>query len=170
MTILGAIIGGGMSHRFGSDKAMAMVDGVALIDHVHAALRRQVDDLVLCGRNWRDWTSLPDVPEAGLGPLGGLNAALQYGSANGFDVVLSVPVDTYPLPDGLPEMLGPAPACFADQYLIGLWPTILHEQLAAHLDSGQRSVRSWIGASHCRLVNDHGFAWRNINSPTDLPG
>lgn len=59
-----------MSRRFGSDKAMARIDGVTLLDHVHAALQPQVDDIVLCGRSWLEWTSIPDVPGPGLGPLG----------------------------------------------------------------------------------------------------
>ena len=46
-----------MSRRFGSDKAMARIDGVTLLDHVHAALLPQVDDIVLCGRG--GWSGPP---------------------------------------------------------------------------------------------------------------
>lgn len=169
MALLGAIIAGGMSRRFGSDKAMARIDGVALLDHVHAALKAQVDDVVLCGRTWLDWSAIQDVPGAGLGPLGGMAAALSYASQNGFDAVLTVPVDTYPLPVDLCRLLGAGPACFADQYLIGLWPSSIYTTLHAHLVSGHRSVRSWISASQCRLVDGENLSWRNINSVTDLP-
>lgn len=50
MALLGAIIAGGMSRRFGSDRAMAQIDGIALLDHVHAALKAQVDDIVILFR------------------------------------------------------------------------------------------------------------------------
>ncbi|MCR5872033.1 NTP transferase domain-containing protein [Sphingomonas sp. J344] len=50
MRLLGAIIAGGTSRRFGSDKAMAQIAGRSLLDHARAALVQEVDDLVLCGR------------------------------------------------------------------------------------------------------------------------
>lgn len=170
MGTLGAIIGGGLSRRFGSDKALATIDGVALIDRVHAALHNQVDGVVICGRTWRNWINVPDMPEPGLGPLGGLNAALHFGRINGFDTVLSLPIDTYPLPDDLRDRLGSAPACFADQYLIGIWPTSLHKKLGGHINAGHRSMHSWIKAANCRLVDHRGFCWTNINTPADLGG
>lgn len=169
MALLGAIIAGGKSSRFGSDKAMTRIDGFALLDHVRAALKAQVDEVVLCGRTWLDWPAIPDVPGPGLGPLGGMAAALSYASRNNDDAVLTVPVDTYPLPADLCRLLGAGPACFADQYLIGLWPPSLCTTLHAHLVSGHRSVRSWISASHCRLVDGEHLNWRNINAVTDLP-
>lgn len=157
-----------MSRRFGSDKAMARIDGVTLLDHVHAALQPQVDDIVLCGRSWLEWTSIPDVPGPGLGPLGGMAAALEYGRRNGFDAVLTVPLDTYPLPSDLARSLGTGPVCFADQYMVGIWPASLCARLNAHIVSGHRSVRSWISASGCQLIKVDNLAWRNINVATDL--
>jgi molybdenum cofactor guanylyltransferase len=168
MTVLGAIIGGGKSRRFGSDKAAAPVDGIPLIDHVHAALRPQTGDIVICGREWRDWTSLPDVPRPDLGPLGGLNAALAHGAAHGFDAVLTVPVDTMPLPADLCDRLDPGPSFIADQWLIGLWPVSLSSLLDSHIAAGHRSVRSWIDASGAQLVDGGGLGLRNMNRPQDL--
>jgi molybdopterin-guanine dinucleotide biosynthesis protein A len=167
MAILGAIIAGGQSRRFGSDKAAAFVDGIPMIEHVHAALRPQVDATIICGRTWKDWTFVADLPEPQLGPLGGLNAALGFAQANGYAFVLSVPVDTVPLPADIVKRLTPAPAVFSSQYLIGLWPVSLRALLHNHLSGGQRSVRSWIGASNCTFGDDGG-GLTNINRPTDL--
>ena len=50
--ILGAVIAGGRSTRFGSDKALALIGGERLIDRTIAALDPQVDRLVVCGRKW----------------------------------------------------------------------------------------------------------------------
>lgn len=122
------------------------------------------------GAHGWDWSAIPDVPGPGLGPLGGMAAALSYASQDGFDAVLTVPVDTYPLPMDLSALLGAGPVSFADQFLIGLWPASLYTILHAHLVSGHRSVRSWISVSHCRLVDGENLSWRNITAVTDLPG
>ena len=52
MRILGAIIAGGTSSRFGSDKAAAVLHGRALLDHVVASMKCHVDTLVVVGRAW----------------------------------------------------------------------------------------------------------------------
>src|SRR3990167_7470371 len=89
LRVLGAILAGGKAQRFGSDKAHALWRGERLIDRFAAALGPQCEDLVVCGREEPGFTSLPDRPEAGLGPLGGLNAALHHARDNGFDAVLA---------------------------------------------------------------------------------
>lgn len=168
MRVLGAIIAGGKSRRFGSDKAAAPVDGVPMIERVHAALAEQVDAVVLCGRHWGGMQAIPDRPGPDLGPLGGLNAALHFAAAGGFEIVLSVPVDTLPLPADLLDRLGPGPAAFAEQYLIGTWPASLADRLEAHVASAPRSVYSWIDASGCALIDDGPLHLRNVNTPADL--
>jgi molybdopterin-guanine dinucleotide biosynthesis protein A len=164
--ILGAIIAGGRSTRFGSDKALALIGGERLIDRT--ALDPQVDRLVVCGRKWPSCLSLADRPQAGLGPLGGLAAALRYARLCGFGKLLSVPVDALAIPHDLVAILtGPGPAVFADQHLVGLWPSALSPLLNAHLGTGQRSVRSWLDVcSARRLVEPCPIG--NINRPADL--
>ncbi|MCA1196424.1 NTP transferase domain-containing protein [Sphingomonas sp. R647] len=83
MRLLGALIAGGASRRFGSDKALATIGGVSLIDHPRGVLEAQVDDLVLCGRPSNRMRWISDRPAPGLGPLGGLNAALADARARG---------------------------------------------------------------------------------------
>ncbi|MFM9978832.1 MAG: NTP transferase domain-containing protein, partial [Sphingomonadaceae bacterium] len=46
MTRLGAIIAGGQSSRFGADKAQAMLDGRALLEHVADRLDAQCDAVI----------------------------------------------------------------------------------------------------------------------------
>src|SRR3546814_13961187 len=76
MRLLGAVLAGGRSSRFGSDKALAMLDGRTLLDHAAAALGAHVETVVICGRHVPGMTGLADRPAADMGPLGGLNAAL----------------------------------------------------------------------------------------------
>lgn len=170
MRILGSVIAGGKSRRFGSDKALHPYEGVPLLEYVVTTLGRQTDAVVVCGRDDRGQVSLPDRPEPGQGPLAGLNAALHHAADHGFDAVLSVPVDTVPLPENLLEILGSPPAVLTEQYLIGVWPASLAPRLEEHLAIGKRAVMSWIEASGCRLVDDHGLALRNLNTPAGHKG
>ncbi len=169
MRLLGAIIAGGASRRFGSDKALAQVAGCSLFDHTRTALAPQVTDLVLCGREVSGMRCLSDRPQPGLGPLGGLAAALTEARARGFDAIVTVPVDVFPLPGDLVMRLGGAgPAVFDTQYLIGLWPAALATQLDAHLAAGHRSLRSWMEATAACRVDDAGLGLFNINRREEL--
>ncbi len=169
MRLLGAIIAGGASRRFGSDKAMARIAGRSLLNHVRAALVPQVDDLVVCGRDVAGLRCISDRPQPGLGPLGGIAAALADARTRGFDAVLTVPIDVFPLPGDLVARFGGAgPAVFEAQYLIGLWPAALAKQLDAHLADGQRSLRSWMDATGARRIDDSELGLFNINHREEL--
>lgn len=166
--ILGAVLAGGASRRFGSDKAMAEWRGKSLIAHAIDRLRPQVDALVVVGRD-HTLGAIPDRPAPGLGPLGGLCAALHHARANGFDAVLTSGCDLPDLPLDLAERLaGDGPAAASGQPLLGLWPATLADQLDRHLAAtGDRSLRCWIAATGTRIV-DLGTVL-NINTPADLP-
>ncbi|GGI81263.1 molybdenum cofactor guanylyltransferase [Polymorphobacter multimanifer] len=168
--ILGAILAGGQSRRFGTDKAVACLDGRPLIEHVVAALRRQCDAIVIVGRPFPGLEALADRPHPGLGPLGGLAAALHAGQARGFEMVLTAPCDTPRLPRDLVDILSPSPAYLADTQVIGLWPCAAAALLDAHIASNpRRSMLGWavsIGAAPRRLA----LPIVNINTPEDLQG
>lgn len=169
MRVLGAILAGGRSTRFGCDKAEALIGERCLLDHAADALRPQSDELVVCGRTWPGLAALPDRPAPHLGPLGGLDAALHHARARRFDAVLCAPVDVYPLPRNLRVVLsGNGPRVLGSQWSIGFWPTSLAEALDRHLEVGLRSLRSWIDASAAETVEDCGFAMTNLNRPEDL--
>ena len=162
------MLAGGAARRFGSDKALAIYRGRPLIEHVLAALARETDAVVVTGRDWTGGIGIADNPGPGLGPLGGLCAALHHGAALGFDAVLSAGCDLPALPDGLGALLRPGPAHGAAQPTIGLWPVTLAPVLAAHIDAGGRSLYGWAEARGARAV-DIG-ALPNINTPGDLAG
>ena len=141
MRLLGAILAGGSSRRFGSDKAMAVWRGKRLIDWVAEALDAQCESVALCGRDEAGFVCLSDTPETGLGPLAGLNAALRYAEANGFTHVLSAGVDAPNLPHSLAsELAGEGAAIVEDQPVVGLWPSASFEALAGFMKEGGRSL------------------------------
>ena len=168
--VLGAFLAGGASSRFGSDKALAMIGERPLIEHTADALAAQVDALVICGRPWGDWTWISDRPTAGLGPLGGLNAALHHAHENGFDAVLCAPVDVFPLPtDLLARLAGDQARTLLRQYAVGFWPARLAPMLDQQLASGVRSIHAWIAATGALAHDDEALGLRNINLREHLP-
>jgi molybdenum cofactor guanylyltransferase len=154
--LLGAVLAGGQSRRFGSDKAAALLDGRALMDHVIARLAPQSAGLVIVGRVHDTLPSLTDAPAGGQGPLAGLNAALCHAAAHGYDAVLSVPCDVPDLPGNVATLLMPGPAVLADQPVIGLWPAELAPMLGAWLAGGGRAVRGF--AEHAAASETDGRA------------
>lgn len=169
MRILGAILAGGQSRRFGRDKAEAVIDGVAMLDHVIAGLSPQVDGLVVCGRDWKQVTRVDDRPAADMGPLGGLNGALVYAREGKFDAVVTVPVDVLPLPCNLVDLLsGTVASVFAEQHLIGYWPVRFGEILDLYLATPRNGAfRGWLDHVAVRKIAEP-LPLHNMNSPDDL--
>jgi molybdenum cofactor guanylyltransferase len=167
MRLLGAILAGGASSRFGSDKASAIVGDTALLDHVAQSLRPQVDHLVVAGRDWPGLTQVNDLPCAGLGPLGGLAGALGYANEQGFDAVLTCGCDVLGLPHDLVARLAPAPAIIDDLPILGLWPVELLNPLLSWLEvRSNRSVFRF--ANHIEASRRPALRLSNINHPQDL--
>ena len=169
MTLLGAVLAGGRATRFGSDKALAALDGRALLDHAIASLTPHCDTIVVVGRPTAPVTCIPDLPVSDLGPLGGIAGALAYAADHGFDAVLTTACDTPFLPDDVVAALrAAAPAYAAEAPTVGLWPAALAEPLLAHLLAEKpRAIRRWaetIGASAVLP----GVVLTNINTPDDL--
>lgn len=168
MTLLGAILAGGRSSRFGSDKAEALLGGLPLIDHVADKLVRQCDAVIVIGHDHARLPRIDDRPSPGHGPLGGINAALHHALAHGFDHVLTAPCDAVDLDADLAMLLQPGPSCVASQPVIGLWPASAAPVLDTMLDeqSGPAvmAFAERIGARAVTLASPPA----NINSPADL--
>ncbi|EGD59513.1 putative molybdopterin-guanine dinucleotide biosynthesis protein [Novosphingobium nitrogenifigens DSM 19370] len=170
--ILGVVLAGGLSTRFGSDKAQALWRGRSLLDHALDALAPHCASLAVCGRDYPGVTVLADRPEPGQGPLGGLNAALHHAQAHGFDGVLVTGCDMPVFPAALAAALvGDGPAVLEGSHLAGWWPASLAPLLDAHLATEtNRSLRCWFDKTAPRHVRVPDFAMPNINRPEDLDG
>jgi len=97
--VIGAVIAGGASSRFGSPKALATVGGTRVVDRVIRSLRTAlghrdvvaiVNDAGLASR-----IGLPHRADvrAGAGALGGVHAALVWARERGSDGVLAAGCD-----------------------------------------------------------------------------
>lgn len=166
--VLGAVIAGGRSTRFGSDKALARFHGRPLIDHALDNLAAHCGQVIVCGRTHDGVSAVPDQPAAGMGPLGGLAAALLEAQARGLPAVLSVPCDAIDLPQDLLKRLFPYPAYVESLPVIGLWPAAAAADALAILDgNGTHSMKAFasrIGARAVQLAREPV----NINTAADL--
>lgn len=167
--ILGLVLAGGKSSRFGSDKALAELDGQSLIARAVDTLSGWCEQVVVAGREVAPGAPcIPDWPRPGMGPLAGIAAGLHYARDADFEAVLTCGVDSLGLPDDLPQLLAPAPAFVADQPVIGLWPVSAVAELEAILTGdGRHSLLAFaerIGARRVTL----GTPPANINTPEDL--
>ncbi|MDE1915144.1 MAG: molybdenum cofactor guanylyltransferase [Sphingomonadales bacterium] len=170
MRILGAVLAGGQSSRFGSDKAQAMLDGVSLLDHAVAALAPYCTRVVVCGRHDPRHHTLADRPAPGLGPLGGLNAALHLALEQDYAGVLVTGCDMPCFPEALAcALIGKDAAVLDGQHLAAWWPASLAPLLDDHLaHSRSRALRGWMDLVSPRVVRLPDLAMPNINHPEDL--
>lgn len=166
--ILGAVLAGGQSTRFGSDKALAELAGRTLLARAVDALSGWCEYVVVVGRETAPAPTLPDWPHPGMGPLAGIAAALHLACDENYDAVLTCGVDSVGLPENLPDLLSPAPACIADQPVIGLWPPSSLAAIEAILEGdGKHSMHRFAEAIGARPVKSPtGPA--NINRQSDL--
>lgn len=166
--ILGVVLAGGRSTRFGSDKAMAELDGRTLLSRAVDALAGWCEYVVVAGRETAPAPCIPDWPRPGMGPLAGIAAGLRHALDEGYETVLTCGVDSVQLPENLPELLSPAPAYLASQPVIGHWRADAASSLEAILQSeGRHSMIAFATAIEARSVKFASIP-ANINTPADL--
>ena len=166
--ILGCVLAGGLSTRFGSDKALAELGGHTLLARAVDALSGWCEHVVVVGRETAPAPTLPDWPQPGMGPLAGIAAALHLALDEGYDAVLTCGVDSAALPEDLLDQLSPAPAYVAGQPVIGLWPASASPALDVLLESEARhSMLAFAKALGARAV-ELPIKPANINTLADL--
>lgn len=136
----GFVLAGGLSRRFGSDKAVAEIDGQPAV----VALVRRMEAAGLVGsvvwRVSRPDLGLPELIEAG--PIGDMRHPL-WGLAaiEGDDEVFVCPCDAVWLTEGAVRQLCEARAISSDSPLCGVWPAALRQRAGDHA-AANRSVLS----------------------------
>jgi len=183
--ITAVILAGGRARRMdGADKALLPLAGRPLLAHVIAALRPQVDTILLnSNRPAAHYAqfglpviadSLPDQP----GPLAGLLSALQFTAS---ELVLSVPCDTPCLPADLVARMraalqrSDADVCsVSDGTQLHAAIILAHRRvtpaLEHYLAAGRRKVQDWLHAQKLVVADfsDRPEAFCNVNTPQEL--
>ena len=170
--ILGVVLAGGMSRRFGTDKAIALWRGRPLLSYAADALDPHCDLVAVSGgsRAAMGVPTIPDWPRSDLGPLGGICGAMRYASDFGFSTVVTIACDTPVVPASVFVSLlaAKAPAFVRGIPVIGCWPADLASDLADYLErSPERSIMGWaerIGSMQIEVK----APIPNVNRPDDL--
>ncbi len=164
--ILGVVLAGGRSSRFGSNKAEAMLGDRALMEHARAVLAPHVAETMIVGGASGD---MPDLPRPDMGPLGGIAGALDRAATLGYASVMTIACDMPRLPEGLVAALARrAPSFCPDAPVLGHWPVAVGPALLAEIDSfPNRSVRRWALAIGALPIASPGVI-PNVNTPADL--
>jgi|GEM_PF-258986 len=181
-------LAGGRSSRFGSEKAVARLNGVMLIERVAATLSRVSNHVAVSApassaaaafARDRGLTVLEDSPDTASGPLAGVAAGAAWARGMGCDRLLVLSCDT-PLVDAeaiaaLVAGLGERPGVYlagddGAHSLCSLWRTEVAETLNIHAAAGRHPpIR--------RIFHRHGAAavpapaparLTNINREQDL--
>lgn len=178
--MLGAVLAGGESRRFGSDKAAALLDGRTLVDRAAETLARVFAEVIVVSSRAPVSSIWPHVPDrrAGKGPLAGIEAALRFASDHGYEGAFVLACDL-PLVevgtvrsvlDTLGDRLAAAPARDADRgweplcaaYRIECLPMV-----SAALDRGELAAHAVLDAVDAVRAPAHARALLNVNTPTD---
>lgn len=189
MAPLGVILAGGRSRRMGGgDKGLVRLGEQTLLERIVARVGPQTGGVVLSANGdparfaRLGLTVVPDGPGPGVGPLGGILAALDHAARwTRTTFVLTVPSDTPFLPLDLVRRLeqarleaGAAGAVATSggrvHPVVGLWPAACRDGLGRLVEAGERSLN--------KVVEQLGFAqaaWPddpdpffNVNTPEDL--
>ena len=190
--MLGAVLAGGESRRFGRDKTLVEVDGVPMAVRAAETLDLVCDEVVVVSSR-----AVPDfggrvVPDLrpGQGPLAGIESALRHGVERGVasvfvlaadlprvgsDIVEAVVEGAIATGPGEEEVMAAAahrvgnpdfePLCAV--YRIGCLETV-----TSLLDEGEQAARALVETVEGRrVVLDPAAAWAvslNVNFPEDL--
>jgi len=186
--ITGALICGGKSKRFGSDKRLYIFEGKRLFDLGFSKLGEVSDDVVAVFREGipaelKNYPAIYDNSKI-EGPIAGLLAALAYTDRR---YILSMPCDlpylsTYFLRFlcGLKEEEKIViPRTRGLEPLIGLYPRSIFQRLSHYAQQGGRSLRQFmdeLAGDHKKLIRPAmwrkgGFSaseFKNLNRPSPI--
>jgi molybdopterin-guanine dinucleotide biosynthesis protein A len=177
---VGAVLAGGESRRFGSDKALALIEGIPLVERAAATLARAFPEVVIVSSRAPTTTAWRHVADerAGQGPLAGIEAALRHAADHGFQGAFVLACDL-PLVDSatvaavasaLGDHAAAAPAGPGDRRwepLCAVYRVECLPLVSAALDRGERAahaVLEAVGAVRVELPNE---SFLNVNTPGD---
>lgn len=185
--VVGVVIAGGRSVRFGGEKAVAILSGEPLLVWAVRRLQRACAAVAVNARPQTHAEALArgnglpvlhDLEGDPLGPLAGVKVGLQWARDLGARAIAVSPCDAPLLPENLfPRLIeaADAGAAMAEtpdgvQPLCAVWPVSALPRVTEALVGG-RHPPTWVLLEQCgarRVTFDDAAAFANINTPEDL--
>ena len=187
--ILGVVLAGGKSRRFGEDKCQVKLGDKLLIDYILSEIIDEFKEVLLISNNKIKYInsnkiSLVEDTKKGLGPLGGILTAMKWIKENNksYKWISTFPSDTpffkkKILNNFLEEIKDYEGKLFfinsnnTRHNIFGLWSIDLLERLEKDLDNGERKVEMWankIGVKSINMKFENKDPFFNINTKEDL--
>ncbi|MDB2591104.1 molybdenum cofactor guanylyltransferase [Candidatus Pelagibacter bacterium] len=187
--ILGVVLAGGKSLRFGEDKSQVKLNNKSLIDHILSEILTEFKELLIVSNNSIKFNKSKKISIIGdfknnLGPLGGVLTAMKWIKDNNKDYqwISTFPTDT-------PFFKNQILKDFHDQTnlkngklffiksnntrhnIFGLWSIDLADKLEKDLENGDRKVEDWankVGVNIIDMQFEKNDPFFNINTKEDL--
>jgi len=187
--ILGVVLAGGKSQRFGQDKSQVKLNGKILIDYILSEIIDEFKETLIVTNQSISFMSSKKITviedfKKGLGPLGGVLSAMKWIKDNNkeYSWISTFPADT-------PFFTKKELKIFYNDIKIennklffikdkntrhnifGLWSLDLMDQLETDLYNGERKVEIWansIGVSTVNIEYKNINPFFNINTIDDL--
>jgi len=187
--ILGTVLAGGKSQRFGEDKSQVTLANKLLIDYVLSEIIDQFKEVLIVSNNSINFQSSEKITKIedykkGLGPLCGVLSAMKWINTNKRDYqwIATFPVDTpFFKRQILKDFIQNINFNESDLFFIksnntrhnifGLWSIKLLDRLEKDLNDGERKVELWANNVGVKIINmefPNNDPFFNINTKEDL--
>ena len=185
--ILGVVLAGGKSKRFGKDKSEATLGGKTLLEYTLDKIKSKFNTIIIVSNNKiiKNYITIKDCIEGQLGPLVGALSAMKWIKKNNYSYnwIITFPCDTpffnisiidkfikvSKLNDSL---LYFAKSAEKRHNIFGLWSVKLIETLEKDIiENNHRKVEKWankIGVKTVNIPYDNIDPFFNINTKDDL--
>ena len=188
--ILGVVLAGGKSSRFGADKSEAILGNKNLISHILDKIIFKFDKILVVANhkinfNENEKINLISDYHKDLGPLGGIYSAMKWIKDNNkpYDWIISLPTDTpffeteiidefFKKTNEKEKKLFFMKSNNKRHNIFGLWSLDLYKELEKDLlENNERKVETWANKTGVETININ-FEGRdpffNINTAEDL--
>ena len=187
--ILGVVLAGGKSQRFGEDKSQVKLGGKLLIDYILSEIIEEFSEILVVSNSSIDFKHydkilvIEDIKK-NLGPLGGVLTAMKWIKDNNKDYkwISTFPVDTpffkHSILQKFLQNISPEEGNLffiksnnTRHNIFGLWSIDLMEKLEEDLDKGERKVELWANSIGVKTINiefQNKDPFFNINTKEDL--
>ena len=187
--ILGTVLAGGKSQRFGEDKSQVKLEGKILIDYILNEISDEFKEILIVSNNKIKFKNSDNISIIGdlkkdQGPLGGVLSAMKWIKEKNKDYkwISTFPVDTpffkkEILQNFLREINLEESNLFfiksnnTRHNIFGIWSIDLMEKLEEDLNNGERKVEVWANKVGVKVINMEFInkdPFFNINTKDDL--